>query len=289
MKWYQAAPRFFEQEKEALFQQYPLLKMDIADGTAIAEGILHFSADYQGKLLSDKYFIKIIFPDSYPDDYPRVIEKGSRIKPEYHTMPDETLCLETPLNQMIIFRQSPTIIGFVNKLLVPYLYRHSYIQKYKSEPFEDRKHGVDGIIQQYSELLNTSDIGVITKLLRVVTSERYVRGSPCPCQSGKTLEQCHGPRLLGLKRDGGKYFLHEAGALVAYAPGRLQTLRGKTLHTPAGNPDIEIMRSPTRISKAIGVTRMMQDVSPRLSRRPGQWQDAFKRIVTDKETGRTHL
>jgi hypothetical protein len=60
-----------------------------------------------------------------------VWEIGGKIGKEYHHFFDGTLCLGTYIEVYRKFSPSPNIRNFIESLLIPYLYRYSYIQKFK--------------------------------------------------------------------------------------------------------------------------------------------------------------
>lgn len=66
---------------------------------------------------------------------------GVTRKVSVHHNPDGTLCLEAPLTVHEVFRANETLINFVDNLLVPYLYIHSYYLKYGKLPFGEHAHG----------------------------------------------------------------------------------------------------------------------------------------------------
>lgn len=286
MKWFEKNPRFFEREKKSLHEFYPLLIPGVSAGSAMARGTLHFCAIYKDSELSDRYLVTITFSDDYPEDYPRVKEEGGRIDRSYHTMRDNSLCLETPLNQMIIFSRDPTIIGFINNLVVPYLYRHSFREKYHTDPYPDRQHGIKGIMEQYFEMFGVCDVNIINRLLSVVTSGSYKGHSPCPCESGKILDQCHGPRLLDLKRRSGKYLARESNRMMLYAMNQLKDESAKDREVSKIIQNLEITEMHLNLLLEHIVESVIKDMRCLHLYSPNRWEHKFKQLLYSQGTNR---
>ena len=46
-----------------------------------------------------------------------------------------------------------SLVGFVERCLIPYLYRYSYLKMYGEAPFDDLEHGPSGIAEDLRLLL----------------------------------------------------------------------------------------------------------------------------------------
>ena len=122
-----------------------------SSGEVVLEGVLAFEVEPEGLAsITDSFEISIRIPDVYPDDLPRVTETGGKIEKNYeHVFTSGTLCVGVPIEMQRIFSQQPTLLGFVNKLVVPYLYGYCYWKMNGEHPFGERRHGGEGIIQYY--------------------------------------------------------------------------------------------------------------------------------------------
>lgn len=139
--------------------------------------------------------ILIKLPKDYPESPPGVQETGGRIPKDYHTMYDGTLCLEAPTKIKLVFSQSPTLLHFVDKLLVPYFYSFCYKEQFGVLPNGEYSHGATGILKSYCELFEVNEIPKVFGLLKILADDNYVGHLPCPCGSRKKLRDCHGKVL----------------------------------------------------------------------------------------------
>jgi len=156
-------------------------------------GPLEFHAEYEGKEVRDTFEVEISILQDYPDSIPLTWETGGRIPPEYHKLGGGALCFAAPFEVRRRFAARPTLHGYIQDLLVPYLFAFSYKERYGTMPFGELAHGGEGILQYYCELLGVSEIPA----LRLLASLAQGGKSPkrCPCGSGRRLRDCHGPIL----------------------------------------------------------------------------------------------
>lgn len=170
------------------------------DGPWLVQGNLSFSAEYTGRRIDDEYFIEIILPEDYPDSPPKARETAKRIPADFHKYQDETLCLSTSLAVRVKFAQEPTLVGFVNNCLIPYLFSFSYKCKYGNMPFGELSHGGRGILEYYKDLFHLNDDRAVLRLIKILADDNYRGHVSCPCGSGKRLRACHGTGLLEIKK-----------------------------------------------------------------------------------------
>jgi hypothetical protein len=95
------------------------------DGIVVS-GLLRFEASAEGlEIVAETFEIELIIPRDFPSSLPQVCEKENvgRIAADYHHLnSDGTFCLALPIEQRRIFLEDSTLLGFVNRLVVPYLY-----------------------------------------------------------------------------------------------------------------------------------------------------------------------
>ena len=164
------------------------------------KGIYHFKGEYNGIILEDDFRIKISFPPEYPRKIPKVFEEGGKINSNYHHFQsDGSLCLGTEIDLYMLFSKNPCLVTFITYILNPYLYRWLYIQEFGKEPWSDRSHGNEGIIESYAELLNIpADKETVNRFLKLLLEKRTRANSLCPCNSGKKVKCCHKKKLENL-------------------------------------------------------------------------------------------
>lgn len=159
------------------------------------EGFFSFSATPDnGPTINDTYQLVIEIPDLFPGDIPIVREIGKKIPHDgkHHVNDDGTLCLGSPIRLLSKISENPTLIGFSESCLVPFLYAISYkIQYSGSFIFSELAHGTLGIIDDYKELfsLKTTE-QVIDTLVLLGTKKRVANKKPCPCNCGNKLGKC---------------------------------------------------------------------------------------------------
>ena len=188
-----------KQQFEKLIQKFPNLRLcEDSPGQWVIRGKLSFSASFQNIPIEDTFSVMIVLPKDYPQSPPVVQETGGRIPADFHQNPDRTLCVGIPIEVRQRFKKEPTLLAFMERLLVPYLYSYSYYEKYGKLPFGEFAHGGKGIREYYQELFKTDDICIMLELLKIMANGSYRGHHLCPCNSGKILRKCHGPLMLEL-------------------------------------------------------------------------------------------
>jgi hypothetical protein len=190
----------YEQFKDLNFR-FPKLSLQKDEkGHWSVQGLLKFTAEYNGYRINDEYLIKVDIPDEYPDKIPEVQEIGNRIPQDFHHYQDGSLCLGARLAVKQKFRHKATLAGYVDNCLIPYLYSFSYKSKFGKMPFGELAHGGKGILEYYKDLFKVSDSRRVLKLLDILREDKYRGHDRCPCGTGKRLRSCHGDTLLKLQR-----------------------------------------------------------------------------------------
>ena len=167
------------------------------DGEIIVSGSLPFEASADGfETITSAFDIELIIPFDYPKNLPRAYEASGEIACEYeHVFDDKKLCLAVPIEERLIFHQEPTLFGFVNRLLVPYLYGYCYWRKYKIHPFDESAHGTKGIVQYYCDKLKLDNEISVLAIISFLYEHGYRGHHLCPCGSGIKVRNCHGNTL----------------------------------------------------------------------------------------------
>jgi len=169
-------------------------------GPWYVSGVLKFSREYLGHPIDDEYSVKIIVSEHYPDVLPKIFETGKRIPKDFHHYQDESLCLGAPLAVKQKFSRQPTLLGFVDNCVIPYLYSFSYQSRFGKMPFGELSHGGIGILEYYQDLFGVNDRRRVLKLLQILADDNYRGHDRCPCGSGKRIRSCHGKLLLKLQK-----------------------------------------------------------------------------------------
>ena len=170
------------------------------DVHTLLSGALNFEASANGlETISDSFDIELSVPHAFPDSSPQAREIGGRIGADYeHLNPDDTLCLAVPIEQRRLFLEQPTLLGFVNRLLVPYLYGYSFWKKHGYHPFGEAAHGSEGILRHYVDTLGLQDPVAALAVISFLYEHGYRGHHNCPCGSGRRVRVCHGAALRAL-------------------------------------------------------------------------------------------
>ena len=175
-----------------LIESYPELRLEYLGGENRISGKLIFSANFQFQRIDDEYIIEVIIPDTYPDSLPTVREKGNKISRDFHKYRDDSLCLGASLAIKLKFAKQPTLLGFIENCVIPYLYSYSYKCMYGYLPFGELSHGWLGVLEYYKDLFDINDVRTILRLLKILAHDKYKAHSRCPCGSRKRMRDCHG-------------------------------------------------------------------------------------------------
>ena len=111
---------------------------------------------------------------------------------KFHVNPDGTLCLGSPLRLLWKINSAPSLTGFIDTCLVPYLYAVSYKLKHGGDfVFGELDHGVQGIVEDYSVILGLKEREQIKRAIQLLgMKKRIANKKPCPCGCGKRLGIC---------------------------------------------------------------------------------------------------
>jgi len=145
--------------------------------------------------VKDEFDLEIEIPPSFPREVPLVTETGGRIPKEAdsHVNPaDGTLCLGSPLRLLRLLAEQPSMIGFADKCLVPYLFAQSQrLSGGGSFAFGELAHGLPGMLDDYVAMFGVKDVRQAVETLRMLgMKKRLANKQLCPCGCRKKLGQC---------------------------------------------------------------------------------------------------
>lgn len=180
--------------------QHPGLELILEPGGELmVRGPVGFRIDHDGHTVEDSYDIELRIPDDYPDSPPAAYEVGGRITEAYeHFMQAGNFCLGAPVEVRRRFARDRTLAGFINDQVIPFLFRHSYLETHRTPPFGELDHGSIGLLDYYMRHFNTGVVNTL-KLLKCLADNFAPPLGPCPCGSGQKLQDCHGPKLDELR------------------------------------------------------------------------------------------
>ena len=159
------------------------------------EGFFSFSATPDnGPTINGTYRLVIEIPDAFPKDIPIVREIGEKIPHDgkHHVNDDGSLCLGSPIRLLSKISENPSLVGFSESCLVPFLYAISYKNQYAGDfIFDELAHGTLGILDDYKDFFGLKTAGqVINTLALLGTKKRIANKKPCPCNCGNILGKC---------------------------------------------------------------------------------------------------
>ena len=170
------------------------------DAETLLSGTLDFKASADGlETITASFEIELSIPHVFPHRLLRAKEIGGRIETGYeHLNPDGTLCLAVPIEQRRVFLEQPTLLGFVDRLLVPYLYGYCFWRKHGYHPFNEAAHGYEGILRHYVDTLSLRGSLQALAVICFLFEHGYRGHHDCPCGSGRIVRACHGPVLRAI-------------------------------------------------------------------------------------------
>lgn len=173
--------------------KYPKLTLSFNnEGDIILKGEIDIFYDNGDSYVAFLVLIKI--SKKYPFTYPTVWEIGKMFPKEqsFHYLDNNALCLDVKQSIAIKAKMGIKIVDFIEKDLIPNLaWRYCVL---KDIPFERKeyKHGLEGVIQEYQEILETQDDSFLFKCLCAVALNKLPeRNETCLCGNQKKFKNCH--------------------------------------------------------------------------------------------------
>lgn len=176
---------------------YPGMRLFPHAGSELGlKGRFAFRAQPIGMLeVTDEFELLILVPNAFPRDIPRVKETGRRIPNDskYHVnQHDSTLCLGSPMRLLCNLSRNPTLVGFAETCIVPYLYAMSRnLNEGIPFVFGELQHGTPGELNDYADLLGLKNPDQARKAVKLLgMKQRCANKHPCPCGCGRRLGCC---------------------------------------------------------------------------------------------------
>lgn len=178
-----------------LQKQYPKMVIVESDNKKIRlRGEVTIYRCAKGFTLNKTYLLEVVVPLN--NELPYVIDVGNAVASEYiHRYSDGKLCLETDAAIKLRFIDGLDLCSWMEEYVEPYYFSYEYHKRFGMFPFDERPHGIGGILDTYQEVLHCSDPPITFKLICYALKEKYRGHHICPCGSGKKLRLCHGQYL----------------------------------------------------------------------------------------------
>ncbi len=184
---------------EQLSSKYKDMNIFIEDQIVIIKGKLDFFAEFNGNQIEDSYNIKMIILETYPETIPTIKELDGKINKSFHQFANGDLCLGVRSELYLKFSENKTLLGFVDKLLIPYLYSYSMYLKTKILPAGERSHNIQGILEFYIDGFNVKTKNDVIKILTYIIKGEHYYNHLCPCGSRKRIVDCHRQKMIDYK------------------------------------------------------------------------------------------
>jgi hypothetical protein len=210
----ESAKKRFEELRvgEVLRSQPGLQLRPMVNGELRIVGSLAFSADApRRERICDEYEIELSVPMAFPGEPVVVRETGGRVPRNFHTNRDGTLCLGSPTQLRLALLRAPTVKGFIDRCVIPYLYGFSYWKQHGELPFGELAHGSMGLRRDFAELFGVKDEALAVKLVRLGSrKKRIANKQPCPCGTRRRLGRCHHLAVNRIRDELGRKWLRTA-------------------------------------------------------------------------------
>ena len=169
--------------------------------TVIGGNLCFEAAPKEGPVVTDDYDIEIYVPRRYSRILPLTKEVGGCVHQAYgHFLEGGYLCLGVAVEVRRYFEREPTLLGYVNNLVIPFLYNYRRWAETGEAPFGELKHGSAGILQFYYENLETDSSLVVLRVLLQLLESGCKPMHRCPCGSTRETRKCHGRAMHRLLR-----------------------------------------------------------------------------------------
>ena len=156
-------------------------------------GVLSFSASFNQISIRDSYLIRIDIPWNFDLFHiPLAYELAGRIPKSFHHYVKGNLCLGINIANYEKISQDCTLLGYVDNLLVPFLYAYSYYEKYGKMPYGNEGHDRDAVFLYFKEKFSdVPEERLLDLIIYMYMPHVYGSHRPCLCGSGLPMRSCH--------------------------------------------------------------------------------------------------
>lgn len=181
------------------------------DGAVNLRGAIEFSASASGcSTVTDRYEISVHVPEVYPTELPVVHETNGRIPADFHKLQKNALCLGSPFRLWLLVKQNLSLLNFIERVVIPYLYAYSLYEAGEAMPFGELRHGTPGLLDDLAEMFGSCDPTATRAYLQAMKQKKRIANKrPCPCGSRVRLGRCHNKKVNAVR-----------GALRSYSARR---------------------------------------------------------------------
>ena len=195
LAWWMIKKELYKQAIEVV-NEYKGLRYKIENNKFIISGAWPVCDGSKGKIWVEDFLIKIVFPDNYPNDLPKVYETGNRIKTknaDTHFYPDGSACLFFPTERYLHFPKDKIfqLKHFLDIAVKSFFFSQLCYIYHKKWPVGDRSHNLKGLLEFYGEKLKIpNDEKNISTALSYLLKPQIKGHWSCPCGNNQ-LRKCH--------------------------------------------------------------------------------------------------
>lgn len=208
--------RFVRWRLDDLLIKYNGLRLaSVSHGSVKIAGALAFVAGARHKEeIDDEFQIELSIPADFPERIPSVQETGGRIPSGFHKLEDGSLCLGSPTRLRLILTESASILRFVERCVIPYLYGYLFFKRHGIMPFGELRHGEEGLREDLASLFGIDGRDAVSAFVRLTAMrKRHANKQSCPCGSKRRLGRCHNVRVNTLRERLGRHWFRGYFAL----------------------------------------------------------------------------
>jgi len=209
-------PKFFDDTK--FIEDYnkctsSSLKL-IVDKEIILAGNMKFSAIIKLEKFTGGFEVNVIFPIDYPSSIPKAINVNNNVSAHYkHFLEDGSLCFGVPTDLYCKINHEDSIEFFLKKILIPYYLSYKYWYENNGLTlFDERSHGIKGIIEFYLEHFHLKTRSSLYQLFDLIESNSLKETELCPCGSELIYQNCHHKQIQELIKT--PYFKSECMQII---------------------------------------------------------------------------
>ncbi|MEM5491846.1 SEC-C domain-containing protein [Hoeflea sp. AS16] len=184
--------------QQAVDIHQPELAVSSTDTFIVLEGLFVVSGP-EGPF--DAYQVKVLITAGFPTENPVVFEQGGRIPRTVnrHVFPEEGSCCLGVWEEWLLTAPDHRFETFLTGPMQDYFISQTYFEANGMWPFGERSHGMLGVVEAYSDLLEVpQDAKIIVAYLNLLSLSQIKGHQLCPCGSGRRLRHCHRDELQRL-------------------------------------------------------------------------------------------
>jgi hypothetical protein len=180
-----------KKDLEKVLLQFPKLAVDNSNEKTCLRGEIDIF-DKEGTYW-DSYFIKIVVPIGYPYAFPELFETSNKFPhvEDRHANIEGNCCLCSLQEEDIISQKGISMCDFIHRYVIPFLANQIYYDLIGTWANGEYKHGYDGILQYYQELLEMADLKKVYDLITLLKTNTFQRNDNCYCGENKKIKYCH--------------------------------------------------------------------------------------------------